>query len=103
MTGIQCQQDLAGYRVTKIEFMRAGCVAFGADAEELRFHGIDIVFLVDPLFENGIKRFDQAFARDRRPIEAIELGGEVLETDGVVVARADPPVYLSSRRESTDS
>ena len=60
--------------------MRADDVTFRADAEEFGLDGVEVDVRVDRLFEDGVERFGQAFAR------RLAVGGRVL------VAVGDPDV-----------
>jgi hypothetical protein len=54
MSGVEAEQDFSGDGVAEIEFVGAGDVAFGADAEEFSFDGVEVEFAVDFLFENFV-------------------------------------------------
>ena len=72
MAGVQREQDLPADGVAEVELVRAGRVALRADAEELGLDGVDVVFRVDLLLEDGVERLGQALAR------AAAVGGRVL-------------------------
>ena len=55
MACVERQQDLTADGIAHIEFVRADNVAFRADAEQLRLDGIDVVFLIDLLLEDGVQ------------------------------------------------
>ncbi len=65
MPGVERQQLLARYRVTHVEFERANRIAFGADAEELGFHRVEVNLGIDGFGEYLVQRIRQALARPR--------------------------------------
>ena len=76
MAGIECQELFASDGVADVEFVRTDDVAFGADAEQFWFDGVEIEFGRYWVLEDGIERFDEAFAR------AFAISGSVFVTIG---------------------
>ena len=67
-----------GYGVAEIEFVRAGDVAFGADAEEFRLDGVEVEFAGDSGF---LKMASRDSARSARG--ALRSTGMSLEPSGI--------------------
>ncbi len=55
MAGVEAEEFVVGDGVTEVELVRAGGVGFGADAEELAFDGVEIVFGIDGFGEDLIQ------------------------------------------------
>ena len=76
MAGVERQQFLPADGVSEVKLMRAGHVAFAADAEQLGLHGVQIELWRNRFLEDRIQRFRQAGARGHA------VGGRVLVTVG---------------------
>ena len=63
VAGIEAQRRLTAGGVTHIELVGADGVAFGADAEQLALHGVDMVRRVELLADHLIKGVQQPLAR----------------------------------------
>ena len=59
MSGVETQQDLLARRVAEVKLVRADDVAFGADAEEFAFDGVEVDFRVELFGEHGVEAFGE--------------------------------------------
>lgn len=85
VAGIEAQRRLTAGGVTHIELVGADGVAFGADAEQLALHGVDMVRRVELLADHLIKGVQQPLARAKRStvISFMPSGTQIFITDGV--------------------
>ncbi len=85
VAGIEAQRRLTAGGVTHIELVGADGVAFGADAEQLALHGVDMVRRVELLADHLIKGVQQRWRGAKRStvISFMPSGTQIFITDGV--------------------
>src|SRR4029079_2359201 len=87
VAGIEAEQLLILDGVAEVELVRADCVAFGAEAEELAFDGVEVETRIDFLGKDFVEGLAEAIAG-------------TLAIDGYVfIAVGDPNVGHAGRTE----
>ena len=81
VAGVEADGLLPRDGVAEIKFVRAGDVAFRADAEEFALHGVDFVLGGEFFREDGVERFEEALAGG----DAVDFLAAGLEVEGVEV------------------